>query len=243
MASGAVLLLELDSVFDSDKVVLAGETPWLRVQAMDVVEVETDTVELLFHATGLTGNEFISEWYLNLNPDLDPTALEFDLVESSFFAPEALSPVGVSTGYSTLKANGNGYFDIEFSFETAATDARFMNGDYIVYEVSLPGGSLSAADFDFYSTQSMGSDANIGAMTNPQGTVIKEFFATGAHVQSVASGEMITSTWVGDADGTIVLTEPYLIPEVSQVWFVGLVGGLALILKCRAVRHARSAWR
>src|SRR3989304_4714051 len=53
-----------------------GVPPWLTASFND--NNSQGTVSLTLTATNLTGTEFVSGWYLNLDPSLDPTNLQFN---------------------------------------------------------------------------------------------------------------------------------------------------------------------
>src|SRR5437870_2182321 len=58
----------------------AGPTPWLTATFSDS---GANSVQLTLSAPGLTGNEFVGQWYFNLNPLLNPASLAFAEIGSS----------------------------------------------------------------------------------------------------------------------------------------------------------------
>ena len=132
--------------------------------------------------TGLTGTEFVSNWMFNLDPDLDPTALDFTLLSKtgSFDDPD------ISTAVDDFKADGAGYFDIKIAFETGGgkdkDSKRFGVGDAVQYTITGIA-SLTADSFNFLCTS-----ADHGP------------FPTAAHVQGIGD--------TGDDSGWVTVPEP-----------------------------------
>src|SRR5882762_1102891 len=58
----------------------AGPTPWLSATFSSS---GANSVQLTLSAPGLTGNEFVGQWYFNLNPLLNPGNLAFAEIGSS----------------------------------------------------------------------------------------------------------------------------------------------------------------
>ena len=123
----------------------AGDAPWLTATFEDTGANE---VTLTLEATNLTGSEFVSEWYFNFDPELDieKLSIEFD---SGIMAAVFTTPPEKKNKF---KADGDGYFDIKFTFPTTNNkpDLRFSVGDKSVYTISGIVG-LSAASFNFLS--------------------------------------------------------------------------------------------
>ena len=131
-----------------------------------------------FTATNLTGDEYISEWFLNLDPALDVTQLSFTLQNQtgSFEIPT----IGQTT--NGFKADGDGFFDIILNFNstgTATNAQRFTAGDSIRYSVSSTGGTVLASSFSFLSVPSGGDGP----------------FYSAAHVNSTGAGGL-ESRWI-----------------------------------------------
>ena len=150
--------------------------PWLTVTLDDGANDTDGIVTLTLAATNLTDTEFVSAWYLNLDPLLGPASLLFSspTKTGTFDAPT------ISTGVNAFKADGDGKYDILFAFATtnkAGGSHRFGVGDSIRYTVTGIA-SLTAASFDFLSAPDGGHGP----------------YHTAAHVQSIGSGE--DSGWI-----------------------------------------------
>ncbi len=152
-----------------------GDKPWLTAVFEDV----TAGVKLTLTATNLTGNEFVSKWYFNLAPDLDPSALLFEGSPSGTFVDP--TPYLKKNEY---KADGDGYFDILFAFaEAGGSDERFGVGDSIEYLITGIA-DLAASSFYHLSADKKGVPAAGGLYT-------------AAHVQAIVGEDPnVTSGWV-----------------------------------------------
>lgn len=179
--------------------------PWLTVTLDDGADDTDGIVTLTLAATNLTDAEFVSPWYLNLDPLLDPASLLFSspTKTGTFDAPT------ISTGVNKFKADGDGKYDILFAFATADKDGgshRFGVGDSVQYTVTGIA-SLTAASFNFLSAL----DGGYGP------------FLTAARVQSIGSGGdsgWIATGYVGGA------------PEPATLSLLAL-GGVALLARRR----------
>ena len=119
-----------------------GGLPWLTRTLQD--GFQPNSVRLTFDAINLVGNEFVSAWYFNLNPDLNPTTLSFSLVSN----PTALTVSSIGAGSNTFKAGSGGYYDLLVDFPTppGAFSAKFTAGEKVIIDVTRSGG-LSVGDF------------------------------------------------------------------------------------------------
>ncbi len=164
-------------------------SPWGTATFEDVT---TNTVRLTLKVN-LTGpgctQAFISKWYFNLNPDLDPALLSFTFVEQT----GTFTLLGISTGRDFDQADGDGLFDIRFDFATGPPGNRFDNTDQVIYDITYPGppGTLTALSFDFGSTPGGG-----------RGT-----FRTAAHLQGLGI-DAEESGWAGDGPPPRKASEP-----------------------------------
>jgi hypothetical protein len=149
----------------------AGSPPWLIASFSDL---EPGSVKLTLDATKLVDNEFVSAWYFNLNPSLDPTELAF----GPFSKSGAFDVIGVTTGTDFYKAGGVGYFDICFEFANAQA-GRFGAGESL--QVTITGSdTLTAESFISFCTSNGG--------TGP--------YCTAAHVQAIGPDK--GSGWATD---------------------------------------------
>lgn len=154
----------------------AGPAPWLRTTITDVAP---GTVTIQFNNIGLVGTEFVAGWYLNLDPNLDATNLNFGSpVQVGTFALPS-----ISLGTNAFKADGDGFFDIKLDFGNA-NPQRFGVGESLLYTVTGISG-LDVNDFNFVSVN---------------GPVGNNGFVMAAHVQSIGPN--------GDDSGWVTVPEP-----------------------------------
>jgi hypothetical protein len=147
-ASAAVYYLS--ETYGIGSVAPAGKSPWLTLTATTLSGADAGKVQFEFYASGLTGPEYVDEWYLNIDPALDPKNLSFDspVKTGSFSLPK----INLATdGY---KAGPDGRFDIKLLFSTSNAGGginRFTAGDKLSYTVSYKGDPITAESFDFFS--------------------------------------------------------------------------------------------
>ena len=165
----SVITMDLDSKFSGTSPA-STVSPWLNAQIDD--HGSSGSVTITLSASHLTGTEFVSGWYLNLDPLLDPTQLSF----SSPVKTGSFDDPSISTGVNAYKADGDGHFDLQFGFATNdGAPTRFGVGD--AYQITVSGiPSLTAESFSFKS--------------NPPATG----YYCAAHVQSIGSGS--ASGWI-----------------------------------------------
>lgn len=123
----------------------AGPTPWLTATFTQVA----GGVQLQMSNVNLVGTEFVTGWYFNLNPALNPANLFLGFVSGE-------AATGISRGADGFKADGDGYFDFKLDFATASTADRFTAGETSTYLISGISG-LTAADFNFLSAPGGGT--------------------------------------------------------------------------------------
>jgi hypothetical protein len=171
-SNAAMVALDLDYTFSgTDPGGISVTSPWLTATFDD--GIASDSVRLTLTASDLVGSEFVSKWYFNLDPLIDPVGLVFDY---SSGGPQATD---ISKGIDAFKADGNGHYDILFEFSTSMD--KFGPGDSVVYDITLAG--INASSFYFEST--------------PKNNSTTKFFSA-AHVQGVVTpGETgTTSGWI-----------------------------------------------
>src|ERR1051325_3873471 len=134
----------------------AGPTPWLTARFSDA---QPNTVTVTLAASGLTGNEFIGQWYFNLNPTLNPASLTFTEIGSS----GAFTVPTVETGANAFKPDWDGKYDLMFDFTTSGDlSTQFSGGDSVTFSITGIAG-LTAVDFLFANTPSAGHEPLYGA--------------------------------------------------------------------------------
>ena len=141
---------QLNDIYGVDSVAPSGSTPWLTLTTTTLSGADAGKVRLEFDVSGLTGVEYVDEWYLNVNPALDPTKLNF----ASAVKTGSFSLPTISLGTDAYKAGPDGRFDIKLQFSTSNAGGgvnRFTAGDKLSYIVSCSLGSISAESFDFLS--------------------------------------------------------------------------------------------
>jgi len=178
-ASASSITYDFDHEFSSGTPP-AGAAPWLQAVFSDA---GGDTVQLTLRTLNLTGSEFVSGWYFNLNPAFSTANLSINQsgMGGAFDAPT------ISLGTDAFKADGDGKYDILFSFGTAGDDTqRFTSGDSITFTLTGIAG-LQASDFNFMSAPAGGHGPYVAA----------------AHVQSIDgaySGWLDPSTTTDSGD-------------------------------------------
>lgn len=171
-----------------------GTPAWLRATFTDV----TGGVELKMESLLQSSSEFVSKWYFNLDPALNPGSLSF---AHSAGGPLATS---ISTGVNAFQADGDGRFDIRFTFSNAGP-SRFNGTDTVSYLITSPQ-TISASSFLFDSVEGGGA-----------GT-----YMTAAHVQGINDAD---SGWIGASD---------VIPEPGTVMLLLSSLGLIAVRRRRA---------
>ncbi len=123
------------------------------------------------------GEEKVQDWWFN--SAVDPAGLSFIYQGGSSTGPEAAisfqSSFNDNTGNADgLKADGDGFFDILFSFPTGA-DSSFGAGEVVTYSVT--GDAITAATFNIFSAP------GTGGSSGP--------FLSVAHVLGTPNGESV----------------------------------------------------
>jgi hypothetical protein len=119
--------LKLDYKFSDTGSAPSGSPPppWLTATFND--GVVSGSVQLTPVATNLVQDEFVSDWYLNLDPAHGPILLD---ITYALGGPEASN---ISTEVNAFEADGDGFFDILFEFPTALD--TFGPDDFVVYNM------------------------------------------------------------------------------------------------------------
>jgi hypothetical protein len=136
--------------------------------------------------------------YFNVNPSKDSILqnLSFTLTGNTNFNQQAT----VMTGADSFKADGDGYYDINFTFNTSTK--AFTTGESQTYKITTSSGTISASDFVNYLSSTGGGNGN---------------WLAAVHVQNTPSGGS-GSAWVG------ATVTPVPIPAAAWFFGPGLLG-------------------
>jgi hypothetical protein len=189
MLVGGILPLSASTVTFNYGTVSAGTAPggappWLQAVFSDTGSA--NTVQLTLNAANLAGTEFVSGWYFNLNPAMDPKALSFSLAGSN---------PSIQTGKNYFKAGPDGKFDLLLGFSTANNGNRFVNGDSLT--LTITGNGLTASDFDYLSTPGGGNDG----------------YGSSAHIQAISPYDK--SGWINPSS-TVFTPSTQRVPDGSE---------------------------
>jgi hypothetical protein len=164
-----------------------GTPPWITASFSDS---GPGTVYLTLVTTNLTGSEIVSEWDINLDTSLNAADLVFTKTGSS----GSFTNPTINLGANNYKADGDGYYDINFAFTTnGGTSTRFGVGDSVTYTITGIS-TLTAQSFNWLSNETNGS-GNGGGGNGP--------YYMAAHVQSIGSGSL--SGWVATPEPSVFI--------------------------------------
>ena len=148
----------------------AGSPPWLRAEFSSSAAGEVD-VKLISLLAG--DMEKITTWLFNLDPAMDPTALDISHVGGQ--APDA-----VLTGTDAHRAAGDGFFDIFFDFPNSGD--TFGKGETSEYKITSTD-AITASSFGYLSVGGPGGKPGFMSAAHVQG-----IGPTGANSGWIASG-------------------------------------------------------
>lgn len=188
--SAATLTLGLDYEFSGADAPAGPGPDWMTATFDDTGLGE---VTLTISNVGLVDAEFVSGFYFNVGNGIDATGLAFNHVSGDSYM--ALHTDNPATNSGTLKADGDGYFDIRFQYDTSA-GSTFGFGEESVYKIT--GTGLDALDFAFLSAPGGGTGS----------------WAAAAHVQGIGAGAG-GSGWIG---------APVPVPAAAWLFGSGLIG-------------------
>ena len=147
---GSAATYELSETYGAGSVAPAGNKPWLTLTTTTLSGADAGKVQFEFYASGLTGAEYVDDWYMNIDSALDPKKLSFgSAVKTGSFS---LPTINLAT--DAYKAGPDGRFDIRLAFSSSNSGGginRFTAGDRLTYKVSYTGGLIAAESFDFLS--------------------------------------------------------------------------------------------
>lgn len=200
------ILFEPDYEFSGDGATPpSGPLPWLKITLTDNTTI--GGVDVRFDNT-LTGSEFISGIYLNLElpsfTDLTATYTGGTQAATDFQAQ--LNPPKSETQF---KPDGDGFFDLLWSFEASGNSSlignRFTAGEFAVYHL----GGITGLDVTDFLLRSYDTNPNDG----------KPGLWAAAHVQGIGPTGA-DSGWIADGDGpTVIITE--VVPEPASLLLMG----------------------
>ena len=191
-ANATILTYDLSVEF-SGATPPVGAAPWLRATFDD--GGSPGSVVMKLTTPNLTATEFVSGWYFNLNPALDPTSLSFSgPVKTGSFTDPA-----INLSVDAFKADGDGKYDILLDFATDdGFPTRFGAGDEVTYTITgIP--TLTANSFNYLSLPAGGHGP----------------FPTAAHVQSIGPS--------GANSGWVTVPEPATMSVLGIGSIVALV--------------------
>lgn len=202
-ANAATLSFSLDTEFSGAQAP-AGAAPWLITTFAD--QAAPNTVRLTLNAAGLTGNENVLSAYFNLDPLLSPTLLSFSYLAALSTGPAAN---GITTAVDCCKADGDGRYDIRFTFPSGS---GFDAAETVVYDIVYSGAAaLNALSFNFLSAPAGGHGP---------------FFAA-AHIQNTTGIGSGGSGWISPVASLSPIPEP-------GTWML-MLPALAILALRRAV--------
>ena len=157
-----------------------GPAPWLTATFNDVAP---NTVQMTLSTSGLTGNEFVTEWDFN-------TTVAIGGYSSS--PSNTINPVSIAySSTDAFKADGDGYFDLQFNFATGPPTSRLTSGLTSVF--TLSGTGLTAESFNALSAPGPGESPGP--------------FLSAAHVQGIGINANF-SGWVAPVTQITPTPEP-----------------------------------
>ena len=206
-ASSNAASLQLGHVFSDTAVSPDAPGPWLTVATTDLA---ANQIYIDLSATGLSDPEFVSDWYLNLDPTLDAGALSISaaLLSGGFNVP---ATGDLLVGTNAYKADGDGFYDIKVVFATSGGLAgRFTDGDTLRLTLTYTGaGTLNASSLNYPSLPGGGSGP----------------FLAAAHIQATGLDDE-GSAWIA------------AVPEPSVAMGALLAGIGSLVIRRRPRRTA-----
>jgi len=197
-SQASTVTLNLDVLFSGTSP--SGSDPSLTATFTDD-GLPPGTVKLTMDASNLTSSEFVSNWYFNIDDNIDINSLEID-------PDPALAGITFIVGTNANKADGDGYYDILFSFPDANSSQRFSGGTSTWTFSGIS--DLTIDDFKYFS--SPGGDGSNGT------------YLSAVHVQGIPLEDgTTTSGWLG------------AVPIPATVWIfgAGLIGLVGIRRKIR----------
>ena len=177
----------------------SGPAPWVSATLTDTST--PGQVRLTITTGGLTSSEKIGGLYFNLDPGLNVGDLSFSSLNGR---PGTVNYSSLQLGEDAFKADGDGQYDILFSYSTSG--ATFTGGDTSSFDITYSGsGAFDAASFYFLSTPAGGHGP----------------FYSAAHVLNTSSS---------GGSGWLAPVSPVPLPPSLPLLATGLFGFAALTL-------------
>jgi hypothetical protein len=171
-------ILRLNQTFSGDDPV--GTSPWVKITFTQQTQYAvTVTVDFPAQAADASKSEFLSDVYLNLDPNLPPSLLSIAQNGGVAFS-------SATTHTNAFKADGDGYYDID-----------------IAYPTTNAGRLTTGASSSFTITD--GVPLSIDAFNYPSVGGAKGAFYTAVHVQGIPGAD---SGWIGASSGLSPSPEP-----------------------------------
>lgn len=173
-AQADIVTFELEVEYSNSGAVPGGPGPWLTAT---FERTASDTVVLTMSTAGLIGNEFVSDWWFNVNSSLLGNlnvAHTGGQVASNGVSMLISDSAAAYSGNQEFQADGDGFFDIFIDYTPPGGGGEFTANETSVYTFTTGDGSdLFAADFNMNS---------IGSGNSPDG------LKTAAHIQGLSGG-------------------------------------------------------
>jgi hypothetical protein len=196
LPASADVTFELDIEFSGATPPASATTPWIVATFEDI---GGGVVRLTMSAPNLTGTERVGEWDFNLDPTLNPNSLLFDRRDD--LDGNTVVVDDINTGVNAFKADGDGFFDIQFLFD-AQSPGSFQDGEQVIFDISGIAG-LDCLDFNFDSFSDNGGHGP---------------FKSAAHVQSIGPSGA-NSGWIAPSGNTTTA-----VPVPPSIVLAGLGG-------------------
>jgi len=188
-----------------------GPTPWVTATFQDITSgAEAGSVELTISTLNLVQSENVVEADFNINPSLDnqlgsgtgTNNLGVWTTGNLVFAPASGTFTATTIGSKAdgFMADGDGKYDIQFTYPTGAAIGRFNKGLTSSYFISDPSdpGAITAASFESLSTPAGGHGP----------------FLAAAHVQNTTGAGSGGGGWIA----------PVPLPATAWLLISGLSG-------------------
>jgi hypothetical protein len=152
-ANAAMVQIGLDQSYTSN-ITPGGPAPWLTATFQDYdTGPFSGRVTLTLQATNLINSEFVRTWMFNLNPSLNASNLNFQVLSTT---GQFANPT-FATGNDSLIAGGGLRFDLAVNFAVAPPGQRFGAGDAVTILIGSSQGALTVADFMYFASNNSGT--------------------------------------------------------------------------------------